>query len=358
MRYPWLKDVLAADPPFLTVYLDTTRTDPSAAAEIETRWEQLRDDAAASGASKSLLQQVEASVLEPSGLLGSGDTLHVDRVLPSPPRNHVSWSARPTLLPLINVAASAVSHVLVEVDRSGADFSLRAPSDPHLAGSSQALGEEASMEGGHDELHKARAGWRGHHFEARVEDSWERNAAAVAQRLDKLVRQYRPDLVLVTGDIRASNLLKEAVGQETAQRLVTVPGGGRNDGVDRDAFAVHMKQVVDNFIAYREKSALDKFQAEQARDGSSVAGVAEVHTALERGQVDELLIVEGSEPEDIEQLLFLALQTDAGVQSLTAGSATLPEGVGALLRWRDEATPSNSLASMSGDRERETNPVR
>ncbi len=159
--------------------------------------------------------------------------------------------------------------------------------------------------------------------------------------------------MLLTGDVRAASLLKEAVGQETRQRLVDVPGGGRNDGVDRAEFRVHVEEAVDNFIAYREKAAVDRFVAEQSRDGESLAGAAEVRAALERGQVDELLVTSGSEPDDIEDLLYLALRTDAAVQSLDPGEIVLPDGVGALLRWRDEATPSNAVPSLSDDRERE-----
>ncbi|WP_026818744.1 hypothetical protein [Arthrobacter castelli] len=361
MRYPWLKDVLEAEPPFLSIYVDTTRTEPSAAAEIENRWEHLREKAEAEGAPKSLLQQIERAVLEPAGIggphgrafLAAGGQLFINRVLPSPPENFVAHNHRPHLLPLMRVAARAVSHLLVQVDRSGADISLRAPDDPHVAGSAKALGEDASVEGGHDELHKTGEGWRGQNFEARVEDSWERNAAAVAQRLDKLVRLYRPDLVLVSGDVRASHLLKEAVGQECRQRLVEVPGGGRNDGVDRDEFRVHVEEAVDNFIAFREKAAVDRFVAEQSRDGDSLAGADEVRQALQRGQVDELLVTRGQAPGDIEDLLFQALRTDAAVQSLDSGALSMPDGIGALLRWRDESTPSNAIPSLSGDRERE-----
>lgn len=361
MRYPWLKDVLEADPPFLSIYVDTTRTDPSAAAEIETRWEHLKEKVEAEGAPKSLLQQIERAVLEPAGIggphgrafLAAGDKLYINRVLPSAPENYAAYNHRPHLLPLMRVAVRAVSHLLVQVNRSGADISLRAPEDPKLAGSSEALGEDASVEGGHDELHKTGTGWRGQDFEARVEDSWERNAAVVAQRLDKLVREYRPNLVLVSGDVRASHLLKEAVGQDTKQRLVEVPGGGRNEGVDREDFRVHLEEAVDNFVAFREKAAVDRFVAEQSRDGDSLAGAAEVRQALQRGQVDELLVTRGEAPDDIEDLLFQALRTDAAVQSLESGALSLPDGVGALLRWRDEATPSNAVPSLSDDRERE-----
>ena len=69
--------------------------------------------------------------------------------------------------------------------------------------------------------------------------------------------------------------------------------------------------------------------------------------------MDELLFVIGREPKNIESLIRQAIATDAGVSALPAEAATITEGVGALLRWRDDATPSTSLSSMSGDTRRE-----
>lgn len=366
MRFPWLKDVLAAEPPFLTVYVNTTRTDGTSAAEVTSRWDHLREKAVRAGAPDSVLELMEESVHGPSGIRGpqgrafvsSRGTLHIDRVLPVPPEDTFSYADRPLLLPLMRVAARAVSHLLVEVDRSGADLKLRGPEDPNPAGTQEALGEDSKIEGGQDVLHKQRSGrtrgWLGQHYESRVEDSWERNAGAVAARVDRLVRVHRPDLVVLTGDVRAANLLKDAVAKETSERLVEVPGGGRAEGIDRTAFNARMRQAVDEFIARREHASLAKFHEQQSRDGDSLAGVFEVREALKRGQVDELLMVDGEEPEQIETLLHLAVETDASVQTLPAGSVSLPEGVGALLRWRDDSTPSNAVPTMSGDRRRET----
>ena len=75
--------------------------------------------------------------------------------------------------------------------------------------------------------------------------------------------------------------------------------------------------------------------------------------ALARGQVEELVFVSGHEPAGIEELLRTALSTDAGVSALEEDTLGIPEGVGALLRWRDGSTPSNSIGSMSGDSRRE-----
>lgn len=366
MRFPWLKDVLTENPPFLTVYVDTTRKGASSGPELTTRWEHLREAAARSGAPVGILQQIEDSILTPAGIggphgrafLATADQLHIDRVLPVPPQEGITWDQRPKLLPLMRVAKDAVSQILVEVNRSGADFSLRAPEDPKLTGSRNVLGEDGSVEGGHDELRKVHVkgqrGWRNTNIEARVEDSWERNAEAVAEKLDKLVREYRPDLVILTGDVRAANLLKEEVGQETRARLVEVPGGGRTEGIDREAFEQHLAEAVNEFIAKREKASVDKFIEQQARDGQAVAGIAETRSALKRGQVDELLITEGAEPKDVEDLLFLALTTDAAVQTVPSEAVSLQEGVGAILRWRDDATASSAVPTMSGDRRRET----
>ena len=39
VKLPWLKSALENnDGPFLTVYLGTTRSDPAAASEVESKW--------------------------------------------------------------------------------------------------------------------------------------------------------------------------------------------------------------------------------------------------------------------------------------------------------------------------------
>ena len=65
------------------------------------------------------------------------------------------------------------------------------------------------------------------------------------------------------------------------------------------------------------------------------------------------MFVSGHEPEGIEEMLRGALHTDASVSALEEDAVGIPEGVGALLRWRDDTTPSNSIGSMSGDSRRE-----
>lgn len=369
MKLPWLKSALDNnDGPFLSIYIDTTRTSPTAASEVETRWKNFRSTVTDQGAPKALLDDVEETLLRESSiggrhgraLIATGEGILLNRVLPVPPQQESAhWGERPELLPLLQLTPFAVSQLLIEVDRAGADLHLRAPEDPDLTRGSAAHGEEITVEGGHDELHKSQRtgsdtgrnghGWRSDNFEARVEDSWERNAEAVADQVNKLVAARKPHMVLLTGDVRATALLKAALHKDVQARLVELSGGTRGQSLDRDSFRAELAQATETFIETSQQDIGDRFREAQSRDVGSVAGGSKVHEVLKRGQVDELVFLTGSEPENIEELLYLAISTDAGVSAISETHLNIPDGVGAFLRWDDGSTPSNSLSTMSGD---------
>jgi hypothetical protein len=361
VKLPWLKSSFTPAGEFISVHLDTTRTDPNAAAELAARWNQFRNRLASGGAPTDILDEIEEAVLSPSQIGGrhgrtiiaTTEEIILDRVLPVPPREAVSFGPQPMLLPLVQVVPYAVSQLLIEVDRAGADLHLRAPENPKIA-----VAEADKVDGGHDELHKAnvgggsRHGWRAREFNARVEDSWERNAEAVARKVDTLVREHKPDMVLITGDVRATSLLRDALGQEARERVQVLSGGTRGVSMERAAFRKELEAATAAFVERRQKSVADAFREGQLRAGATVGGGAEVASTLQRGQVDDLLLVVGQEPANVEELIKAAIETDAGVHALDPEYASIPDGVGAFLRWRDGATPSDGLASMSGDRRR------
>ena len=368
MKLPWLKSALEQDGPILSVYLDTTRTDPNAAAELSIRWEQLRTQMVSEGAPTALLDDIHRTVQLPSAIggrhgraiLASSSQILVDRVLPVPPYQDVArWGDHAVLLPLLQLTPYAVTQLLIEVDRAGADLLLRAPENPAIDQAPNSVAEAESIDGGHDELHKARLGggsqhgWRSNNYEARVEDSWERNAEAVAEKVNKLVMEHKPDMVILTGDIRALALLKAELGQEALTRLHTAAGGTRGVSLERASFREELARVTQAFIDRNQQNLAEHFREHQARDAASIAGAEEVARALERGQVEELVFTPGREPDNIEHLLRKAILTDAGVSAMQDSYGAIPEGIGALLRWRDGATPSNRAASMTGDPARE-----
>lgn len=366
MKLPWLKSALENnDGPFLSVYLDTTRTDPTTASELEARWKKFRDQAAGAGAPDGLLADIEESMFRQHSIggrhgravLATGDRIILDRVLPVPPQQEcIEWGDHPVLLPLLQLTPHAVSQLLIEVDRAGADLHLRAPEDPDLSRHTNGGGENTSVEGGHDELHKARAtgadsgrGWRSDNFEARVEDSWERNAEAVATQVNKLVMERKPHVVFLTGDVRAEGLLKAELRNEVRERIVELSGGTRGQSMERESFREELARALAEYVAGVQESTAEKFRETQGRDAGSVAGPGAVSEVLDRGQADEVIFNPGREPKNIEELLYQAILTDAGVYALDSEVLALPDGVAAFLRWDDDSTPSNSIASMSGD---------
>lgn len=164
--------------------------------------------------------------------------------------------------------------------------------------------------------------------------------------------KHDPHMVILTGDVRAQSLLKDNLRQEVTSRIFEVPGGTRGQSMQRDSFLEALAETTQKFSDDRQNDLAEQYRESQARDGASVGGASEISASLDRGQVEELLFVIGHEPDNIEELLLKAITTDAGVSALDDGHVDLLDGVGALLRWRDDATPSNALGSMGNDRRR------
>src|SRR5699024_7028719 len=181
VKLPWLTSVTDETGPFISVHLDTTRTAPQAASELEARWAQMRSRLAADGAPERALTEVEDTGLSPSPpgrrpgrpLVARDAGLLAGRVPPEPPPQDCGQRGEfPRLLPLFQLIPCAVSQRLIVVARAGADPHLRSAENPSSSHGPNGLGEDATVEGGHDVLHKASVGggpqhgWRADNFEA------------------------------------------------------------------------------------------------------------------------------------------------------------------------------------------------
>lgn len=224
MNTHWLHDVVSASGPFASVHLDVSRTEAGSAHEIEVRWATAADELRASGAPPELVAAVEERVLRPTGLAGEqgrsvvagAHGVLLDRVFPSRPlRDAAAYGQLPHLMPLVRAAAQGVPYVLVDVSRTGAEITVV-----------DAVGRDKvhEVEGCHDELHKVRGGGLSHRcLQSRVEDSWERNAAAVADDLDRVVAAHHPSLVVLAGDPQSGGLLRAQVSERVGALLVDEP---------------------------------------------------------------------------------------------------------------------------------------
>ncbi|KGM13298.1 baeRF2 domain-containing protein [Cellulomonas bogoriensis] len=395
MKLDSLKPLLDRSGSLTTVSLDVTRAEDAGDRDIRSRWNGLRRQLESQGAPEGDLQALAEVVLRPTHVpgphgrfvvAGEGEVLF-DRVLAdAPPRDEAYHDGIPALMPAAQAADEAVRYLLVEVDRSGADLSWSG-SQSHAADQPM-----EAVEGGHDVLHKVRAGgWSHRRMQSRVEDSWDRNAEVVAAELDRAVVEHRPDLVMITGDVRAVPLIRGAVGQQTAELLVEVPGGSRAEGVKEEAFAENVHAVLEAFRARRREDVADRLREALGRGEGAVTSLPDVVEVLRRGQVSELIVIEdaagsaaplgdhelwaGPEPLHLGMraseiaalgvdekhtravrgdvaLLRAALAQDAGVTFLLEGSVDVVDGVAALLRWNDQATPHETAPSYTEDTHR------
>lgn len=394
MELHWLKPLLGRPAPFVTVHLDASRADASGDEEVAGRWRALRRELERAGATPGVLDAIEGRVTRPTGVVGphgrvviaDAANVVVDRVLREPPaRSTAVLDAVPVLLPAVRAADESTRYLLVEIDRQGADLTWS-------EGTGVRGGRREVVDGDHDVLHKVRdgGGRQQRRVETRAEDSWERNAETVATDLDRQVAERCPELVVVTGDVRAVALLRDAVGARVRELIVEVPGGSRSDGVNQAAFDLRVAEVLRAHRARRSDAVLDRFRGELGRASAAVTAVEDVVTVLQRGQVAELVLHEaltlpdsalagstlwvGPEPLQIATsegdlaslgvdssartmpadaaLVRAALGQDAGLTIASDGSVDLIDGIGALLRWSDDSTPREAVPSQSEDQAR------
>lgn len=395
MELHWLKPLLGRPAPFVTVHLDATRADASGDEEVAGRWRSLRRDLERAGAAAGVLDEIEQVVTRPTGVttphgrvvIADSRGVVVDRVLKSPPaQSSAVLDDVPVLLPAVRAADEATRFLLVEVDRQGADLTWSDGSG--VRGSSK-----ETVEGDHDVLHKVKEGggaWAHKRVQVRAEDSWERNAETVAADLDKQVVEKKPEIVLVTGDVRAVSLLCHAVAPRTRELVVEVQGGSRADGVNQQAFHQRVSEALEAFRRTRRTAVLDRYREALGRGEAAVTSVDDVVTVLQRGQVAEVVLHEdatlpgsslserrlwvGPEPLQIASsesdlagigvtsgarqmpadvaLIRAALGQDAGLTIASDGQVEVVDGIGAVLRWSDDSTPSESVPTQSDDQSR------
>jgi hypothetical protein len=354
-----------APPPFASVTLDVSRVDRAAEDDVDRRWRAVAETLTGLGVPTDLLATLGQRTRAETGrggewtrvVVGSSPATLQDALVPGRPvRDEGTWGPVPQLTSAVRGLAGLVRHAVVRIDRTGADIDLAGGADPtHTPDNVHEV-----VEGGHDVVHKVPAGgWSQRRFQMRVEDSWERNAEAVAEALVRLVRAQHPDVVLVMGDVRAAGLLERYAAPELAERLVRLNTGGRAAGTSQTAEDEAVAAALAVHRAAREAALVERFREQLSRQQDAVEGRDDVLEVLDRGQVDEVLMVDdlrsqatvtvdgASVPADAA-LVWAAVRTRAGVTLVDPHQVALRDGVGALLRWSDQATPHGLTPAMPG----------
>lgn len=357
-----LSDVFAHPGPLLTVYL---QTEPVAnAAQInDQKWQALRRDLEQTGATAEALDAAGGLVPDAhtrgrclsAVVAPDGTVLHHGNHPDPPHRDLGRWAELPSLVPVVEWRQSRPAHIVLLTDRVGADILVF-----------EAIGGrdfQLEVEGTDDVIRKvAPGGWSQRRFQQRAEDSWESNAKVVADRLARIADKLEVRLIVAAGDVRALQLLREALPPQVEALVEEVDGGRSPDG-SVDAISAEAVTLVATAVAHDTSELIAKFREELGQHDRAANGPKEVVAALCEGRVDVLLLHDDPDDERVawigpdgahialevgplkemgvdapvearlpDALLRAAIGTSAKVRVVPAATV-LDGGVGAILRW-------------------------
>ncbi|MDT9695419.1 Vms1/Ankzf1 family peptidyl-tRNA hydrolase [Streptomyces sp. P17] len=348
--------------PWASVYVDTSRHTEDTPHERHLTAQALARDLADRGADEATcravrhaLEELEHSS-EPHGraLFARAGEVVLDPPLARPPlRDSADWAPLPHTAPLLELAGEDPVCVVAYVDRRGAHFVLRT-----------ALGRQdaGGVTGRQWPVHRtSTADWSERHFQLKVENTWEHNAAEIADALTVCQEETQADLLILVGEDRERRAVHERLPRRLHDLVVEAPHGGGSRLLDEDVESVRQAHV-----RQRAERELSRFLA--ARDpgegGRAVEGVPALVEAAREHRIDELLIRLdspdahrevwiGEDPDQVavrrtdlktlgEQRSWAARADDAlmrsavatGAEAVAVGTAEAPVGgLGALLRW-------------------------
>ncbi|MGN6130510.1 MAG: baeRF2 domain-containing protein [Nocardioidaceae bacterium] len=196
------------------------------------------------------------------------------------------WFAAPAhVYPLLAWIQEHPPYVDVVVDRAGADLQAfpggGAPaSSTRVAGPDDAI--EKPMPPGF--LSQGRA-------QRRAEDSWVHNARAVAKRVQEAVDEVGARLIVVSGDVRAVQLLLESLPERVVREVeIRQVKGGRSADGSRQTRATVAAAAAGEAAAHQRERLLWVFDEERAPGGVAVEGEDLTLAALAEGRVGTLLV--------------------------------------------------------------------
>lgn len=217
--------------------------------------------------------------------------LRLVRHEPEPPARDAAWVAPlPRVGPFIEWAQSVVPHLVVLADRTGADivvFTRRADSTGAGGAPVVSVGEGS---GDDPVLRKNNpGGWSQRRYQTRAENLWEQNARQAADQVAALADEIGSRLIVVAGDVRALQLLREHLPQRTAELLREVDGS-RAPGSGIDEIADDVVKLAANVVAEDTVELLRRFKQERGQNHLAVEGARNTIEALVAARVGTLLI--------------------------------------------------------------------
>jgi Bacterial archaeo-eukaryotic release factor family 2 len=324
-----LAEVFRAGGSWSEVYMDVSVDTGDPTQVTATRAESVSDTLRRAGAPDSDVEAIERIMREDTGVSGSAcrfilaqdGQVVVNQVLVGVPveQEVVSYGPVPNVVPLLRHKPEGLSYIVVATSREGGEVRL------YRAGEADAVTED-EVRGKSDRasLHKAKAGgWRQSHNQSHAEEIWKQTQSELATSIDDIVRKHRPRLLVVSGDVRATQLLAEQLSSESQAILSLEPTNTRADGASDEALVDHINEELERVLEEDTIDAVDKLAIHQGRGDNTVeTSPGAIVMALASAQVDTL-ILDTAKMGDNDLLALDAEPWIASAPEETLGAAVL-----------------------------------
>lgn len=288
MRLEFLRHLYEGAGPYASVYLDTPRTVENAAGAVALHWRAAREELDRQGAEAATLDALSELINDAAqtapGLaaFARAGRVGLARPLPdAPPREIVTSTALPHVLPMLAQAPPEVSHLLVTADRSGGEIMAVTGLDEHTPAT--------RVEGDGWPVHKPRAGgWSQARYQRSAEEAWASNEKEFAVAVTAAAERVGAGLIVLAGDTRARSLLLDHLGRPLRDQVAVVdkeiPVGS---GLLAEAATAEIRRRAEQ----ASRAGLESFRAQLPR-GRAAEGFGEVVAVLREGRVAQLFLAD------------------------------------------------------------------
>jgi hypothetical protein len=372
MHLSFLSPLYERGGPWASVYLDATHETEGARSENQLRWQAAAQHLHEAGCDPDTVASLGQAIADQPPRPGryglaafaAGGEVGLVQPMPDPPRRSIATvGPLPHVMPLLTQRREHIPWLRVVVDHTGAD----------LAGATAGgLSRSGEVVGTEQPVRKVQpGGWSQPRYQRSAEVTWERHAAEAAEAVAEMGDDIGADVLLVAGDPQSRPLLIEHLPPRWQRRALPVDFGSRGPGADPHRLDDFTQQAVAQVAAAETAGIIDRYR--QQRKGNAQYGLDAAVAALQRGQVDTMLLIDdpsstlslwvGPEPTHLARhpdeleamgverpqevradaaLIRAIVGTDAGL--VVVDPAELPPeeldhtGVGVLLRYVDATT--------------------
>ncbi len=357
MHLNMLRPVYEQAGPWASVYLDTSGSERYASETIDLRWRALREQLEAAQADPRTVDAIEAAIRRDGPSAGEGGRAFFARdgavgfahPLTQPPVvDMASWSLRPHTAALVRALGEHLQWVRADVHHTGGTLTGQDGSKVQIRGDSPDDVTAGSFSLARDQRATAQ--------------DWDRTSDDIAAAVAAMVDQNHADVIVLSGDIQARELVINRLPPLLAGKVVEVdyesPTAGHDAVLDQATTA-----AVASVAETTRQAMIERFR-NGFGDGNSVRGLAAVADAARERRLEVLVLgaepkpgdawVDPSDPtfvgpderavqdygvsaparEDAEEALIgAAAATGADVVTMDADDTDLPEGIGAIVRF-------------------------